>query len=195
MRCQGEPSVHAWHSRVAPGLAMGVVPSQGPRPLPGAQLTARAAGAGGERAQPLPPRPGGGATPAGRPEGPARAAGCPSTHARILDVHVAYLKDSVFLRRREPDPQRADGAGGAIAKVITDFDRIFRLVENESPARPRRRPARRRHPRAAQPRGALAERRQTMRRGTGPADYMLVARELSIVDMFNLDDRARRSAS
>jgi phosphoenolpyruvate-protein kinase (PTS system EI component) len=32
----------------------------------------------------------------------------PVDDARILDVHLAYLKDSVFhLRRREPDPQRA----------------------------------------------------------------------------------------
>ena len=46
--------------------------------------------------------------------------------ARILDVHVAYLKDSVFISDVENlilnEQLRLEAA---IAKVISDFDRIF----------------------------------------------------------------------
>ena len=52
--------------------------------------------------------------------------------ARILDTHLAYLKDSVFIADVEEliigEQMRLEAA---IAKVIADFDRIFRLVENE----------------------------------------------------------------
>jgi hypothetical protein len=57
----------------------------------------------------------------------------PVDDARILDVHVAYLKDSVFISDVENlisnEQLRLEAA---IAKVISDFDRIFRLVQNET---------------------------------------------------------------
>lgn len=56
----------------------------------------------------------------------------PPEHARILDTHLAYLKDGVFLSDVENlilAEQMALEA--AIAKVILDFDRIFRLVESD----------------------------------------------------------------
>ncbi len=110
----------------------------------------------------------------------------PSEHVRILDTHLAYLKDSVFLSDVENlilNEQMALEA--AIGKVIADFDRIFRLVQSET----------------------LRERAVDLRdvgirvlrnlevRGDGEKlapkladDYVLVARELSIVDMFNLSN-------
>ncbi len=107
----------------------------------------------------------------------------PAEHILILDTHIAYLRDSVFLSDVENlilNEQMSLEA--AIAKVISDFDRIFRLVENK----------------------LLRERAIDLRdvgirvlrnldpdgEGEGvslPKDYVLVARELSIVDMFQLD--------
>ena len=56
----------------------------------------------------------------------------PADDVRILDTHVAYLKDSVFLSDVENLVLSEQLAlESAIAKVILDFDRIFRLVENE----------------------------------------------------------------
>ncbi|MCY2961564.1 MAG: phosphoenolpyruvate--protein phosphotransferase [Planctomycetota bacterium] len=108
----------------------------------------------------------------------------PPEQVRILDTHLAYLKDSVFLADVENlilNEQMSLEA--AIGKVVADFDRIFRLVQSET----------------------LRERAVDLRdvgirvlrnlekdsgaEGTGtaaPAEYVLVARELSIVDMFNL---------
>jgi len=108
----------------------------------------------------------------------------PPEQVRILDTHLAYLKDSVFLADVENlilNEQMSLEA--AIGKVVADFDRIFRLVASET----------------------LRERAVDLRdvgirvlrnlekdsgaEGTGvapPSEYVLVARELSIVDMFNL---------
>lgn len=109
----------------------------------------------------------------------------PQDDARILDVHIAYLKDSVFLSDVENlilNEQLCLEA--AIAKVISDFDRIFRLVQNET-LRERAVDLRdvgirvlrhlEKH-RAEEDTSALAR----------PNDYVLAAKELSIVDMFNL---------
>lgn len=109
----------------------------------------------------------------------------PSEHARILDVHVSYLRDSVFLADVENlilGEQMCLEA--AIAKVISDFDRIFRLVENETLRE-----------RAVDLRDVGIRVLRNLERETAaepeyiapPADYVLVARELSIVDMFNLN--------
>lgn len=114
----------------------------------------------------------------------ARLAGKVSANdARILDTHVAYLKDSVFISDVENlilNEQLALEA--AIAKVISDFDRIFRLVQSETLRE-----------RAVDLRDvAIRVLRQLEQPEEGPAasirprDYILVARELSIVDMFNL---------
>src|SRR5262245_29648285 len=57
----------------------------------------------------------------------------PADHVRILDTRVAYLKDSVFLSDVENliiNEQMSLEA--AIGKVIADFDRIFRLVQNDA---------------------------------------------------------------
>lgn len=113
----------------------------------------------------------------------------PADDVRILDVHVAYLKDSVFLSDVENlivNEQLCLEA--AIAKVISDFDRIFRLVQNAT-LRERAvdlrdvgirvlRQLERVHDDEAEERA---------RDSDEPAgDYLLVARELSIVDMFSL---------
>ena len=112
----------------------------------------------------------------------------PADDARILDTHVAYLKDSVFISDVENlilNEQLTLEA--AIAKVITDFDRIFRLVQNETLRE-----------RAVDLRDVgirVLRHLERMREGEGggaesaaPTDYVLVARELSIVDMFNLEN-------
>ncbi|MBK8179341.1 MAG: phosphoenolpyruvate--protein phosphotransferase [Planctomycetes bacterium] len=103
--------------------------------------------------------------------------------ARILDTHVAYLKDSVFISDVENlilNEQLALEA--AISKVISDFDRIFRLVKSETLRE-----------RAVDLRDvAIRVLRQLEHPADGavaprPRDYILAARELSIVDMFNLE--------
>lgn len=109
----------------------------------------------------------------------------PEEEARILDVHVAYLKDSVFISDVENlilEEQLCLEA--AIVKVIADFDRIFKLVQNETL-----------RSRAVDLRDVgIRVLRQLERRqesdaeaAAEPTDYVLVARELSIVDMFNLE--------
>lgn len=109
----------------------------------------------------------------------------PADHARILDVHVAYLRDSVFLADVENlilNEQMSLEA--AIAKVITDFDRIFRLVENETL---RERAVDLRDVGIRVLRNLEQDSSEEAEYVTPPADYVLVARELSIVDMFNLE--------
>jgi phosphoenolpyruvate-protein kinase (PTS system EI component) len=109
----------------------------------------------------------------------------PSYDARILDIHVAYLKDSVFISDVENLILNEQmGLEAAIAKVITDFDRIFRLVQNETLRE-----------RAVDLRDVGIRVLRHLERDTGeseepppPSDYVLVARELSIVDMFNLSN-------
>jgi phosphotransferase system enzyme I (PtsI) len=105
-------------------------------------------------------------------------------HVRILDTHSALLRDGVFLSDVENlilNEQMALEA--AIGKVVADFDRIFRLVKNETLRE-----------RAVDLRdvGIRVLRnleRVTVEEGQSPApDYVLVARELSIVDMFNLEN-------
>ncbi|MCP3914684.1 MAG: phosphoenolpyruvate--protein phosphotransferase [bacterium] len=108
----------------------------------------------------------------------------PADHARILDTHVSYLRDSVFLSDVENlilGEQMS--LEGAIAKVIQDFDRIFRLVESDLLRE-----------RAVDLRDVgIRVLRNLERAEVAPveddykkAETILVARELSIVDMFNL---------
>lgn len=123
----------------------------------------------------------------------------PTDDVRILDVHVAYLKDSVFISDVENlilNEQLALEA--AIAKVIADFDRIFRLVQNET-LRERAVDLRDVGLRVLRqleqdPPESAASAEPSEGGGDGedeappePAtDYVLVAKELSIVDMFNV---------
>ncbi|MBI5363070.1 MAG: phosphoenolpyruvate--protein phosphotransferase [Planctomycetes bacterium] len=107
----------------------------------------------------------------------------PVDHVRILDTHGAYLKDTVFLSDVENliiNEQMSLEA--AIAKVIADFDRIFRLVKNDALRE-----------RAVDLRDVGIRVLRNLEResvdevaSAPPRDYVLVARELSIVDMFNL---------
>lgn len=112
----------------------------------------------------------------------------PAEHIQVLDTHIAYLRDSVFLSDVENlilNEQMC--LEGAIAKVISDFDRIFRLVENEL-LRERAvdlRDVGIRVLRNLEPPKVDAEE-------VVPKDYILVARELSIVDMFQLDGKEVR---
>lgn len=106
-----------------------------------------------------------------------------SRDALILDTHLAYLKDSVFIADVENliliEQMRLEAA---IAKVVGDFDRIFRLVESDTLRQS-----------AVDLRdvGIRVLRNLEAREGdvvAEPRDYVLVAKELSIVDMFNLDN-------
>ncbi|MCK6448864.1 MAG: phosphoenolpyruvate--protein phosphotransferase [Planctomycetes bacterium] len=104
--------------------------------------------------------------------------------ARILDVHVAYLKDSVFISDVENlilEEQLSLEA--AIGKVISDFDRIFRLVQNETL---RERAVDLRDVGIRVLRHLEKDVDAPVEGKAMPANYVLVARELSIVDMFNL---------
>lgn len=103
--------------------------------------------------------------------------------ARILDTHLAYLKDSVFIADVEEliigDQMRLDTA---IAKVVNDFDRIFRLVESETLRQS-----------AVDLRDVGIRVLRNIETGGAPETdepdrYILVARELSIVDMFDLNN-------
>ena len=109
--------------------------------------------------------------------------------ARILDTHLAYLKDSVFIADVEnlilEEQMRLEAA---IAKVVSDFDRIFRLVQDDGLRQ-----------------GAVDLRdvgirvlrnleREAPGREDAPdtASSILIARELSIVDMFDLSNERVR---
>jgi phosphotransferase system enzyme I (PtsI) len=110
----------------------------------------------------------------------------PSDHVRILDTHVAYLKDSVLLSDVENliiNEQMSLEA--AIGKVIADFDRIFRLVQNET-LRERAIDLRDVGIRVLRNLGKAAGEEKAA--ASTPTDYVLVAHELSIVDMFNLQN-------
>ncbi|MFT5049568.1 MAG: phosphoenolpyruvate-protein phosphotransferase [Chlamydiales bacterium] len=111
----------------------------------------------------------------------------PEDHVRVLDTHVAYLRDSVFLSDVENlilNEQMC--LEGAIAKVILDFDRIFRLVQSETLRE-----------RAVDLRDVGIRVLRNLEGGEGPeerpqrpkGDYILVAGELSIVDMFSVDNQ------
>ena len=108
----------------------------------------------------------------------------PSDHVRILDTHVAYLKDSVFLSDVENlIINEQMGLEAAIGKVIADFDRIFRLVQNETL---RERAVDLRDVGIRVLRNLEKEAGEERLAPATPTDYVLAARELSIVDMFNL---------
>jgi len=103
--------------------------------------------------------------------------------ARILDTHLLYLRDSAFVADVENlilnEQMRLEGA---IGKVVGDFDRIFRLVQNETLRQSAvdLRDVGIRVLRNLEKHGGEAS------EGEAPRDYILVGRELSIVDMFNL---------
>ncbi len=103
--------------------------------------------------------------------------------ARILDTHLVYLRDSAFIADVENlilnEQMRLEGA---IAKVVGDFDRIFRLVQNETLRQS-----------AVDLRDVGIRVLRNLERGSSrrpesasPREYILVAKELSIVDMFTL---------
>lgn len=105
----------------------------------------------------------------------------PEDQARILDTHLAYLRDSVFVSDVENLILNEQlGLTAAIGKVVSDFDRIFHLVENE-----------RLRERAVDLRdvGLRVLRCLDEERGEAPpaadaSEAILAARTLSIVDMF-----------
>lgn len=105
--------------------------------------------------------------------------------ARIFDTHLAYLKDPVFItdvERLVLDEQMK--LESAIAKVINDFDRVFKLVESQMLRE-----------RALDLRDVGIRVLRCLRPGEGdappppptlPGRYVLCARDLSTVDMFSL---------
>jgi phosphoenolpyruvate-protein kinase (PTS system EI component) len=107
-----------------------------------------------------------------------------SEDARILDTHLTYLRDSAFIADVENlilnEQMRLEGA---IAKVVGDFDRIFRLVQNETL---RQSAVDLRDVGIRVLRNLERSETETQAEAPPPRDYVLVARELSIVDMFTL---------
>lgn len=103
--------------------------------------------------------------------------------ARILDTHLLYLRDSAFIADVENlilnEQMRLEGA---IGKVVGDFDRIFRLVQNET----LRQSAVDLRDVGIRVLRNLEKHGGESPEGEAPRDYILVGRELSIVDMFNL---------
>jgi phosphoenolpyruvate-protein phosphotransferase len=103
--------------------------------------------------------------------------------ARILDTHLTYLRDSAFIADVENlilnEQMRLEGA---IAKVVGDFDRIFRLVQNET----LRQSAVDLRDVGIRVLRNLEKESLARTDAPPPRDYILAARELSIVDMFNL---------
>jgi phosphoenolpyruvate-protein kinase (PTS system EI component) len=138
----------------------------------------------------------------------------PAEHVRILDTHLAYLKDSVFLSDVENLILNEQmGLESSIGKVIADFDRIFRLVQNETLREravdlrdvgirvlrnlensEKRETEKSSGERSGSDKTGLAKTTEKpgadaeTSAGPGAGDYVLVARELSIVDMFNLEN-------
>ena len=111
----------------------------------------------------------------------------PEDEARILDTHTTYLKDSVFIADVENlilnEKLRLEAA---IAKVIADFDRIFRLVQNvtlRQTAVDLRDVGLRVLRNLAQEDTAEAEMSHS-----SLEDIVLVSRELSVVDLFTLQN-------
>ena len=117
----------------------------------------------------------------------------PEDHVRILDTHVSVLRDSVFLSDVENLILREQLAlEAAIAKVILDFDRIFKLVENEAireravdlrdvgirVLRALERESKDAATQAPEPAGPKAG-------GTPVEGSVLVARELTVVDLMD----------
>lgn len=108
-----------------------------------------------------------------------------TSDARIFDTHLAYLKDPVFItdvERLVVEEQMALDA--AIGKVVSDFDRVFKLVESEYLRE-----------RALDLRDVGIRVLRCLPPGDGdeaaapaapPARYVLCARDLSTVDMFSL---------
>ena len=110
----------------------------------------------------------------------------PTDDARILDTHITYLKDSVFIADVENlilnEQMRLEAA---IAKVVQDFDRIFRLVQTDSL---RQSAVDLRDVGLRVLRNLERHTMEPLEEQEAPRDYVLVAKELSIVDMFNLSN-------
>lgn len=108
----------------------------------------------------------------------------PEPEVRILDVHAAYLRDSAFIADVERLIQEEHLAlESAIGKVIADFDRIFRLVQNDALRE-----------RAADLRdvGTRVLRNLTDPKqadGQAPGEFVLAVRELGVVDLFDAQGR------
>jgi phosphoenolpyruvate-protein phosphotransferase len=114
-----------------------------------------------------------------------------TSDARIFDTHLAYLKDPIFItdvERLVIDEQMTLDA--AIARVISDFDRVFKLVESEY-LRERALDLRDvgiRVLRCLKTEGgeAPAVPAPAAAPAATAARYVLCAKDLSIVDMFSL---------
>lgn len=103
--------------------------------------------------------------------------------ARIFGAHLAYLKDPVFIGDVENlILSERRNVEWAIAKVVSDFDRIFKLVESET-LRERAMDLRDVGVRVLR---NVEEPDDDAQAPPAPRRYVLVARELSIADMFNL---------
>lgn len=106
--------------------------------------------------------------------------------ARVFDTHDAYLRDPVFLADVETlILQERMNLEAAIAKVISDFDRIFKLVETEVLRE-----------RAVDLRDVAIRVLRNLAPDSGAPGAeertILVARELSVVEMFAFPDRPFR---
>ena len=104
---------------------------------------------------------------------------------RIFDVHIAYLRDPMFVDEIEKlVVKERFSVRAAIRKVADDYDRIFQLVENEY-LRQRAgdfRDVAMRLIRNLDPQAARAQAPQPQGR------YVLATRRLSVNDLFKIDN-------
>lgn len=106
---------------------------------------------------------------------------------RILDTHLALLQDGVFIADVERlILEKHYALEAAIAKVVGDFDRIFKLVQSE---RLRQNAVDLRDVGIRVLRNLAPEPIEQRAAALAQGRYVLVARELSIVDMFSLDNQ------
>lgn len=106
---------------------------------------------------------------------------------RILDTHLALLQDGVFIADVERlILEKHYALEAAIAKVVGDFDRIFKLVQSE---RLRQNAVDLRDVGIRVLRNLAPEPVEQRSAALAQGRYVLVARELSIVDMFSLDNQ------
>jgi phosphoenolpyruvate-protein phosphotransferase len=105
---------------------------------------------------------------------------------RIFDVHIAYLRDPMFLDKVEKlVMQERFSVRAAIRRVADDYDRIFQLVENDY-LRQRAGDFRDVATRILRNLDSVQGAVQRAERPTGR--YVLAARKLTVNDLFHLDN-------
>lgn len=105
---------------------------------------------------------------------------------RIFDTHVAYLKDPLFIDEIEKQIMHERlSVAAAIYQVVSDYDRIFALVENEHL---RQRAGDFRDVGTRVLRNLEEDGADSQESAPPPGRYILAAARLTTTDMFDLDN-------